>query len=133
MIFHTPMNYIENRSKIEYHFNMKTVNERIKEVRLKAKLSQVEFAERILLSKSFYGDLEIGKKNVNKRILFIVSKQFGISLNWLNTGQGEIYENPQSDQRKERLMFIYDQLDNSLKECLVEQSNILFKLQKNKS
>ena len=112
---------------------MKTVNERIKEVRLKAKLSQVEFAERILLSKSFYGDLEIGKKNVNKRILFIVSKQFGISLNWLNTGQGEIYENPQSDQRKERLMFIYDQLDNSLKECLVEQSNILFKLQKNKS
>ena len=133
MIFHTPLVYIENRSKIEYHFDMKTVYERIKEVRLKAKLSQVEFAERILLSKSFYGDLEIGKKNVNKRILFIVSKQFGISLNWLNTGQGEIYENPQSDQRKERLMFIYDQLDNSLKECLVEQSNILFKLQKNKS
>jgi len=112
---------------------MKTVYERIKEVRLKAKLSQVEFAERILLSKSFYGDIEIGKKKVNKRIIYIVSKQFNVSEEWLRSGKGEMYFDPQSDKRKERLLFIYDQLDESLRTCLVDQSNILLNLQKGKN
>jgi len=111
---------------------MKTVYERIKEVRLKAKLSQVDFSERILLSKSFYGDIEIGKKKVNNRMIFIVAKQFNVREEWIKTGKGEMYISPQSDLKKERLIFIYDQLDQSLKDCLVEQSNVLLKLQKRK-
>jgi len=131
MIFHTlNLNSLEISLIFIYYFCMKTVNERIKEVRLKAKLSQVEFAERILITKSFYGDIEIGKKKVNNRMIFIVSKQFNIREEWLKTGKGEMYISPQSDLKKERLLFIYDQLDQSLKDCLIEQSNVLLKLQK---
>ena len=112
---------------------MNTVYERIKEIRTKLKLSQVEFSERIFLSKSFYGDIEIGKKKVNDRIIFIVSKQFNVNEKWIRTGNGEMFIDPSPDFRKERLLEIYNQLEGSLRDCLVEQSGILLKLQKTKN
>jgi len=36
------------------------------------------------------------------------------------------------DLRKEKLINIYNQLDSSLRDCLVEQSEVLLKLKKNK-
>lgn len=112
---------------------MKTVYERIKEIRQKFKLSQVEFSERIFITKSFYGDIEIGKKKVNDRIIFIVSKQFNVNIEWLKTGKGEIFIDQQPDILKEKLLYVYSQLDPSLQNCLVEQSNILLKLQNTKN
>jgi len=111
---------------------MKTIYERIKEIREKVNLSQVEFAKRIFVSKSFYGDIEIGKKKVNDRHIFIISKQFNVNDGWIRTGKGEMFCSPQHDIRKEKLLEIYNQLDSSLRDCLVEQSNVLLKLQKNK-
>jgi transcriptional regulator with XRE-family HTH domain len=109
---------------------MKTVYERIKEIRTRLGLSQVEFSERIFLSKSFYGDIEIGKKKVNDRIIFIVSKQFNVNEDWIRTGKGEMFTDTPPDIRLEKLLNIYNQLDGSLRECLVEQSGILLKLQR---
>jgi transcriptional regulator with XRE-family HTH domain len=111
---------------------MKTIYERIKAVRHKLKLSQIEFSERIYLSKSFYGDIEIGKKKINDRIIFIVSKQFNVNENWIRTGSGNMFNESNPDIGKEKLISIYNQLDISLQNCLVEQSEILLKLQKNK-
>ena len=109
---------------------MKTVYERIKEIRTQLGLSQVEFSERIFLSKSFYGDIEIGKKKVNDRITFIISKQFNVNEDWIKTGKGEMFIDTPPDVRMEKLLNIYNQLDGSLRDCLVEQSGILLKLQK---
>ena len=111
---------------------MKTVYERIKEIRDKVKLSQVEFSERIFISKSFYGDIEIGKKKVNDRIIFIVSKQFNVNEEWIRTGRGEMFLEKIPDLRKEKLLNIYYQLEGSLRDVLVEQSGVLLKLQKTK-
>jgi transcriptional regulator with XRE-family HTH domain len=111
---------------------MKTLYERIKEVRTRLNLSQVEFSERIFLSKSFYGDIEIGKKKVNNRIIFIVSKQFNVNEEWIRTGKGEMFTNTPPDIRLQKLLNIYSQLDGSLRDCLVEQSGILLKLQNKK-
>jgi len=111
---------------------MKTVYERIKEVRIKLKLSQVKFSERIFIGKSFYGDIEIGKKKVNNRLIFIISKQFNVNEEWIKTGEGEMFNESKPDIRKERLLDIYNQLEGSLRDCLVEQSSILLKLQNKK-
>jgi transcriptional regulator with XRE-family HTH domain len=111
---------------------MKTVYERIKEIRTRLGMSQVEFSERIFVSKSFYGDIEIGKKKVNDRIIFIVSKQFNVNIEWIKTGEGEMFTNTPPDIRVEKLLNIYNQLDDSLRTCLVEQSDVLLKLQKEK-
>ena len=111
---------------------MKTIYDRIKEVRLKLNLSQVEFSERIFVSKGFYGDIEVGKRKVNNRIIYIVSKQFNVNEDWIKTGKGEMFNDLQSDIRKEKLLSIYNLLEGSFQDCLVEQSEILLKLQKNK-
>jgi transcriptional regulator with XRE-family HTH domain len=111
---------------------MKPVYERIKEVRKKLKMSQVDFSERILLSKTYYGDIEIGKKKVNDRVIFIVSKQFNVNEDWIRTGKGNMFNENTPDFMKDKLMYIYNQLNISLRDCLVEQSEILLKLQKNK-
>jgi transcriptional regulator with XRE-family HTH domain len=108
---------------------MKTVYDRIKEIRIELGISQVEFSKRIFVSKSFYGDIEIGKKKINDRIIFIISKQFNVSDEWIKTGKGEMFIDTPPDIRKEKLLNIYNQLDSSLRECLVEQSGILLKLQ----
>ena len=111
---------------------MKTIYDRIREIRVKLGFSQVEFSERIFVSKSFIGDIEIEKKKVNDRITFIISKQFNVNKDWIKTGNGEMFIDKLPDIRKEKLLNIYNQLEGSLRDCLVEQSEILFKLQKNK-
>jgi transcriptional regulator with XRE-family HTH domain len=112
---------------------MKTTYERIKEIRQKLKLSQVEFSESIYLSKTFYGNIEIGKRKVNDRIIYIVSQRFNVNEDWIRTGNGKMFNESHIDVRKEKLINIYNQLDPSLRDCLVEQSGILLKLQKNKT
>jgi transcriptional regulator with XRE-family HTH domain len=112
---------------------MKPVYERIKEIRTTMGISQVEFSKRIFVSKGFYSDIEVGKKKINDRIIFIVSKQFNVNEKWIKTGEGEIFTNTPPDIRLEKLLDIYKRLDGSLRDCLVEQSGILLKLQKEKN
>jgi transcriptional regulator with XRE-family HTH domain len=107
---------------------MNTVYERIKEIRNKLGLSQVEFAERILISKTFYGYIELGKRNVNDRIIQLISSQFNVNKEWIKTGEGDMFTSPPPDVRLERLTKIYNDLDGSLRDCLLEQANSLLKL-----
>jgi transcriptional regulator with XRE-family HTH domain len=112
---------------------MKPVYERIKEIRLKLGISQVEFSKRIFFSKSLYGEIEIGNRKVNDRIIQLISSQFNVNKEWIKTGKGEMFSSPPPDIRLEKLIEIYNQLDGSLRDCLVEQSGILLKLQKQKN
>jgi transcriptional regulator with XRE-family HTH domain len=112
---------------------VKQVYERVREVRLKLGLSQVEFSKRIFFSKGYYGDFETGKKNVNDRIIQLVCSQFNVNKEWLKTGKGEMFSVPLPDVRFELLKEIYEELDDSLRKCLVEQSSVLLKLQREKT
>jgi transcriptional regulator with XRE-family HTH domain len=105
----------------------------VKEVRLKLGLSQVEFSKRIFFSKGYYGSFEIGEKRVTERIIQLVSSQFNVNKEWLKTGEGEMFMSSLSDVRFIMLKEIYDELDDSLRKCLVEQSSILLKLQREKN
>jgi transcriptional regulator with XRE-family HTH domain len=106
---------------------MKTIYERIKEIRTTLGLSQREFAKRIYITQSFYGDIELGKKNINDRIIQLISTQFNVNKEWIKTGEGEIFSSPPPDIRRERLIEIYNQLPEWLQDCLIEQSNLLLK------
>jgi transcriptional regulator with XRE-family HTH domain len=106
---------------------MKTVYERIKEIRATLELSQREFSKRIYITQSFYGDIELGKKNINDRIIQLIATQFNVNKEWIKTGEGEIFSSPPPDIRRERLIEIYNQLPEWLQDCLIEQSNLLLK------
>ena len=56
--------------------------------------------------------------------------KFNVNEEWTRTRKGEMSIDTIPDVKKEKLLNIYNQLESSLKDCLVEQSNILLKLQK---
>jgi transcriptional regulator with XRE-family HTH domain len=106
---------------------MKTLHERIKEIRAFLGISQREFSRQIYITQSFYGDIELGKKNPNDRIIQLISTQFKVNKEWLKTGEGEMFTAPPPDVRRERLMEIYRQLPEWLQDYLIEQSSQLLK------
>ena len=111
---------------------MDTSNDRIKEIRTSLGLSQRQFSKRIYISQSFYGEIELGHQQVTDRIIHLVSTQFNINKEWIKTGNGEMFSSPPPDVKLERLIEIYNNLDEQLQDYLLLQSDVLLKIQKEK-
>ena len=69
-----------------------TINERIKKIRTDKGYSQQRFADKINLSKNFINLLESGARNPSERTLKDIAVGFNVNLNWLKTGEGDVYE-----------------------------------------
>jgi len=63
----------------------------------------------------------------------LISSKFNVNKEWIITGKGEMFTSPLPDIRLEKILEIYNTLDDSLKECLLEQSKILLKIYKEKT
>jgi len=107
---------------------MNPVNERIKKIRSVLKLTQVNFSKKIFISQGSYNDIETGTRKVNERIIQLICSQFNINKDWLKTGKGEMFYKEKPDIRLEHLIEIYKQLDKPLQNYLLEQSEIILKL-----
>jgi len=108
---------------------MNSVNERIKHIRTVLNLSQKEFSKEVFLSQSSLTDIETGLREVNDRILYIISSQFNLNMEWLKSGKGEIFNEKKTDIRIKHLLNIYEKLDKTLQNYLIEQSESLLKIQ----
>ena len=89
---------------------MMTANERLAYARRKLHLTQAQFAEKICVSSGFLCSMEIGDRNINPRILKLINLTTGISSKWLETGEGEMFEQD-SDQEIEEIVNLYRQLN----------------------
>ena len=70
------------------------LNERIRAIRENEGLTRAQFAERLGISASEVTNVEFAKiKNMaTKESLFrSISAEFGVSLNWIKTGEGDMY------------------------------------------
>ena len=107
---------------------MISVNERIKQLRSVLKISQKEFSKKIYIAQSTYGEIETGVRKVNDRILQLICSQFNVNKDWLKNGKGEMFGEEKPDIGLEHLNEIYKQLDKTLQKYLLEQTELLFKL-----
>lgn len=76
---------------------MSAINERLREIRKRFKLSLAKFGAPIGYSKSTISQIERGLPpydGVPDRYLIAVSKNYGISERWIRTGEGEITAAP---------------------------------------
>jgi len=112
---------------------MEGIRERVQEVRSKLNISQRDFAKKIFISKSLLCDIERGNRGINDRTIQLISTEFNVNKDWLLTGKGKIFSAPPPDIQREKLIEIYDQLDKSLQDCLLEQSIALLKVKKSVS
>lgn len=67
------------------------MNDRIKIVRKSADLTQTEFAERLSLSANYVWMIETGQRDPGERTVRDICREFGVSEEWLRTGEGEMY------------------------------------------
>jgi transcriptional regulator with XRE-family HTH domain len=109
---------------------MNDVNGRIKQLRLILKLSQRQFARRIFVSQTLIGEIELGHRKVNIRIIHLISSQFNVNLDWLKKGEGDIFFDTPPDIRLEHIIDIFNKLDKPLQDYLLIQSKELLKIQR---
>ena len=107
---------------------MDQVNERIKKLRTFLKISQKEFSKQISIGQSSLGEIETGVRKVNDRIIQLICSQFNVSKEWIKTGKGGMFHEEKPDIKLDHLIEIYKQLDKSLQDYLLEQSELLLKL-----
>ena len=87
---------------------MGSVSERIKKIRKDNKLNQQDFARIIDLSQTHISKIENGKDNPSDKVLRTIAVEFGISFDWLKTGQGNMHDKTHSKNR-----------DVQLKDCML--------------
>jgi len=71
---------------------MSDIGKRIRELREVLGFTQKQFGERIGKSWRTVQDWEAGKSSIPDHTLRFISSTFGVSYNWLKTGQGEMWE-----------------------------------------
>lgn len=79
---------------------------RIKEVRQKLNLTQAEFAEMIGLSQNYIALIETGKRVPSSRTVSDICRVFGVSLDWLKTGESCMFGCNSQDE----IMLAYGEL-----------------------
>jgi len=111
---------------------MEKAHDRLKLIRKHFKLSIRDFAKSIYFSHGVYGQVEFGSREPNPRIIQLICSKYNINKNWILTGKGEMFTSEPPDIRLEKILEIYNTVDDNLKDCLLEQSKILLKIYKNK-
>lgn len=90
-----------------------TVSERIKMLRTQLNLSQNEFANKVGASIMTVSRWETGHA-IPKKNLYKINQTFGVSMQWLETGAGEMNISMHSETKT---------VDNPWRDALVEQLN----------
>ena len=77
--------------------------ERIKELRKTLKLSQKEFGEKIGVSIGVVANIELDRAGLNPILLQHICDVFGASRHWIETGEGDMFDDLGPDAAFERL------------------------------
>lgn len=80
------------------------MNNRIKEVRTKLKITQQEFADRIGCSRSGLANYEVGRNEPINSVIVAICREFNVNENWLRTGKGEMFAPVNRDKEIEAFM-----------------------------
>lgn len=97
-----------------------TVNERLSMARKALKLTQREFAQKISVATGFIASMEIGDRKVNPRIMKLVSSIFNVNLQWLETGEGEMFYTD-TEKEIEEIISLYKRLNPFFKKFILRQ------------
>lgn len=69
--------------------DISTLGERVKFIRKSNKLTQRQFADRILVTQSYLSRIENGKEMPNDKLTKLIALEFNFSIDWLKTGKEE--------------------------------------------
>ena len=92
-------------------------------------LTQEEFARNIRVSKGYITSLERSHRELNDRLIKLISDTFGVNEHWLKVGKGKMFTDPK-DVNLEEVIGLYNQLHPELQGLVLKQFKILLKMNK---
>lgn len=87
------------------------MNDRIRFLRNQLGLSQSEFGARIHVSQNYIWMIEKGSREPSERTISDICRVFGVSLAWLQDGEGEMYV--QRSQNEQLALMVADLMAES--------------------
>ena len=81
-----------------------TENERVREIRKVKGLTMRQFGEKIGVVGSTISDIENGRRSLNRQNLLAICREFRVNEDWLRTGEGEMFVEPDDDEDITRFM-----------------------------
>jgi transcriptional regulator with XRE-family HTH domain len=97
-----------------------SINERIRHLRATLQMSQTEFAKTIFISNGYIAELEKANRNVNNRIIHLISLTFGVNEDWLKTGEGNMFFTTPSE-KLQRLTSLFNELPPKFQDYVMIQ------------
>jgi len=83
-------------------------------------MSQAEFAKAIFISNGYIAELEKANRNVNDRIIHLMSLTFGVNEDWLKTGEGNMFFTTPSE-KLQRLTSLFNELPPKFQDYVMIQ------------
>lgn len=77
------------------------IGKRIHKLRTALNLTQIEFANRLKISKGFLSNLEKGIRKPSDQLIKLISYEFSSSENWLITGRGDMFISPEESLKNQ--------------------------------
>ncbi|GHU28018.1 hypothetical protein FACS1894164_20340 [Spirochaetia bacterium] len=105
-----------------------TTGQRVKQLRKKLHLTQLEFSKKISLSAAQIACIETGKRKVNDRIIKLICTAFNANEKWLKTGEGEIF-NQFNDAKFTQLNALFSNLLPKYQKFVLEAIDEFLKIQ----
>ncbi len=81
---------------------MTTIGERFNTFRRKVGMTQAEIADKIKVSRSFLSQVESDLSIPGGEMLMLVNQHFGLNINWLLTGEGEMFQKKEDSKQEEK-------------------------------
>ena len=104
-----------------------TINDRIKKIRLELGLSQAKFCKEIFISPGHYAGIELYDREVNKRIIKLISVIYNVREEYLKIGKEPIFSN-RPDLKMQKMIGIFQELPDEYKDYVLHQIELLKKL-----
>lgn len=105
-----------------------SVNQRIKLLRQELNMSQAKFAQGISISNGYIAGIELENRKVNDRIVKLVCSAYGVSEDWLKTGNGEMFENI-LNEKTDKAISLFKELNPEFQDYVLQQIDKLLELQ----
>ena len=87
-------------AKVKFSIDKAETGKRLSELRKMHDLTILELAEKSGLSKAMISETEAGKNKPSPNLMLALIKLFNVNINWLLTGEGEIYHTTGKPQQK---------------------------------
>jgi transcriptional regulator with XRE-family HTH domain len=107
-----------------------SISARLKAVRKALGVNQRDFSKGIFLSQGYYAQIESDIREINHRIIELISTKYNVNKDWLKTGTGEMFGGEPPDTDLNQLIDIYRELDPLFRQYISAQIKQLLDVQK---